>query len=112
MVQYNIELDRAFAAVADPTRRGILSRLSEQEASISDLAERFAMTLTGMKKHVRVLEAAELVSSVKVGRVRTCRVGPRRLEDASAWITSYQTQLEERFDHLDAFLERTRENGT
>lgn len=95
MVQYSSELDRAFAAVADPTRRAILSRLSQQEASISDLAERFAMTLTGMRKHVRVLEAAELVSSVKGGRVRTCRVGPRRLEDVSAWITSYQTQLEE-----------------
>ena len=107
MVQYSPRLDQAFGAISDPTRRGVLARLSRSDASITALAEHFDMTLTGMKKHVRVLEDAGLVVTTKVGRVRTCRLGPRRLSDEQAWIEKYQRMLEERFDRLEAFLERT-----
>lgn len=108
MVQYSRGLDDAFAALADPVRRGILERLGRGEASISELAAGFRMTLTGMKKHVSVLEGAGLVATEKVGRVRICRLGPRRLDEASAWIEEYRRMLESRFDRLEAFLERTR----
>lgn len=107
MVQYSTRLDSAFAALSDPTRRGILERLGRGGASISDLAESFGMTLTGIKKHVRVLEDAQLVTTAKAGRVRTCSLGPRRLEDEQAWIAKYQRMLEERYDHLERFLRRT-----
>lgn len=102
-------LDSAFAAVADPTRRGILERLGRTDASISQLAEAFDMTLTGMKKHVGVLEQARLVTTRKEGRVRTCRIGPRRLTAEAAWIAEYGRMMDERFNRLEAFLERTRE---
>lgn len=102
-------LDDAFAALADPTRRRVLERLGRGDASISDLAGGCAMTLTGMQKHVRVLEAAGLVITEKVGRVRTCRLGPRRLDEEGRWITRYQSMLEARYDRLGAFLERTRD---
>src|SRR5688572_33372774 len=108
MVQYSPRLDSAFAALSDSTRRGILERLGHGDASITELAGRFGMTLTGMKKHVQVLEEAGLVTTEKVGRVRTCRLGPRRLEDEMSWIESYQAMLEERMDRLGAFLERTK----
>lgn len=108
MVQYSRSIDRAFAAISDPTRRGILDRLGSGDASISDLASRFDMTLTGMKKHVRVLEKAGLVATVKVGRVRTCRLGRRRLDDESAWIRDYQQMVDARLDRLGEFLERNR----
>jgi DNA-binding transcriptional ArsR family regulator len=108
MVQYSPRLDQAFGAIADPTRRGILSRLGRGDASITDLAKNFDMTLTGMKKHVRVLEDVGLITTAKVGRVRTCKLGPRRLDDERAWIEKHQQMLEERFDRLEAFLERTR----
>jgi DNA-binding transcriptional ArsR family regulator len=108
MVQYQPALDRSFAALSDPTRRAILFRLGRSEASISELAEGFEMTLTGLKKHVRVLEEAGLVKTEKVGRVRQCRVGPRRLDDVAKWIASYRTLLEQRLDHLEDFLERTK----
>ena len=108
MVQYSPTLDRAFAALSDSTRRGILERLGRGDASITELAERFGMTLTGMKKHVGILEEAGLVTTEKVGRVRTCRLGPRRLDDEMSWIESYRAMLEERMDRLEAFLERTR----
>ena len=108
MVQYSPRLDRAFGAIADPTRRGILSRLGRGDASITQLAASFDMTLTGMKKHVRVLEDAGLVTTEKAGRVRTCSLGPRRLDDERVWIERYQLMLEQRFDRLEAFLERTR----
>ena len=101
-------LDDAFAAIADPVRRGVLERLGRGDASISELAQLFGMTLTGMKKHVALLESAALVTTEKVGRVRTCRLGPRRLDEASAWIEEYRRMLEGRFDRLEAFLERTR----
>jgi DNA-binding transcriptional ArsR family regulator len=108
MVQYVSRLDTAFAALSDATRRGILERLGRGDASISDLAHRFEMTLTGMRKHVNVLEGAGLVTTEKVGRVRTCRLGPRRLEDETAWITKYRQVLEARLNSLGEFLARTK----
>jgi len=108
MVQCSKPLDDAFAALSDPTRRGILERLGRGEASISDLAASFEMSLTGLKKHVQILEEAGLVVTEKVGRVRTCRLGPRRLDDESAWIDRYRQMLEDRYDRLEEFLERTK----
>ena len=108
MVHYSPRLDRGFSALSDPTRRGILDRLGRADASISDLAGNFEMTLTGMKKHVQILEDAGLVTTEKVGRVRQCRLGPRRLEDETAWILKYRQMLEARLDRLGAFLERTK----
>ena len=107
MVQYSARLDQSFAALSDPTRRAVLERLGRGDASISDLAGKFAITLTGMKKHVQVLEDAGLVATEKVGRVRTCRLGPRRLADEAAWIAKYREMLEARLDRLGEFLERT-----
>ena len=106
MVHYSDRLDITFAALADHTRRGVLARLGRSDASITDLASAFDMTLTGMKKHVQVLESAELVTTEKIGRVRHCRLGPRRLEEETAWIAQYQAMLEARYDRLGAFLER------
>jgi DNA-binding transcriptional ArsR family regulator len=100
--------DLAFAALSDATRRGILERLGRRDASISDLAANFGMTLTGMKKHIQILERAGLVRTEKVGRVRHCRLGPRRLEEETAWIAEYQQMLEARLDRLGEFLERTK----
>lgn len=108
MVQYSPRVDKAFSAISDPTRRGVLMRLGRGDASITELAGKFEMTLTGMKKHVSVLEDAGLVTTQKVGRVRTARLGPRRLDDESAWIQSYQRMLEERLNSLEDFLERTK----
>lgn len=107
MVQLSERLDSAFAALGDPTRRRMLERLGRGQASITDLAGAFDMTLTGIKKHVQVLESAGLVTTEKIGRVRYCRPGPRRLEEETAWISRYQTMLEARYDRLGAFLERT-----
>lgn len=100
------QLDRTFNALADPTRRGILERIGREDASISDLAERFGMTLTGVKKHVRVLEDAGLVGTRKEGRVRTVSVGRRRLDDVARWIGAYQQALDARLDRLESLLER------
>jgi DNA-binding transcriptional ArsR family regulator len=106
MVQYgNTRLDASFAALSDATRRGVLDQLGRADASISDLAGRFRMTLTGMKKHVGVLEHAGLVTTEKVGRVRTCKLGPRRLEEETAWIERYRRLWASRFDELDDVLE-------
>jgi len=106
MVQYsNARLDASFAALADVTRRGVLEQLGRAEASITDLAARFDMTLTGIKKHVGILEQAGLVTTEKVGRVRTCKLGPHRLEDATAWIERHRRLWESRFDALDTVLE-------
>jgi len=107
MVQRSALLDIAFGALADTTRRRVLERLGRGDASISELAGAFDMTLTGMKKHVQVLEDAGLVTTEKIGRVRHCRLGPRRLEQETAWIAQYQSMLEARYDRLAAFLERT-----
>jgi DNA-binding transcriptional ArsR family regulator len=101
-------LDRGFTALSDPTRRGILERLGRGDTSISDLAANLEITLTGIKKHVQILEGAGLVTTEKVGRVRTCRLGPRRLEDETAWIAKYRQMLEARLDRLGEFLERTK----
>ena len=106
MVQYmESRLDASFAALSDATRRGVLEQLGRGDASITDLAEKFHMTLTGIKKHVGVLEQAGLVRTEKVGRVRTCRLGPRRLEDETAWLESYRRLWEARFDDLDKVVE-------
>ena len=106
MVQHSTaHLDASFAALADATRRGVLERLSRADASITDLAEKFDMTLTGMKKHVSVLEQAGLVTTQKVGRVRTCRLGPRRLEEEAAWIEQHRQLWSARFDALDHVVE-------
>jgi DNA-binding transcriptional ArsR family regulator len=108
MVQYSTQLDTAFSALADATRRGILERLGRGDASISDLAAGFGITLTGVKKHVQILEEAGLVTTQKVGRVRICRLGPHRLEDVAAWIENHRRRLEDRLDRLGEFLERTK----
>jgi DNA-binding transcriptional ArsR family regulator len=99
------QLDAAFAALADATRRGVLEQLGRADASITDLAEKFDMTLTGMKKHVGVLEDAGLVATEKVGRVRTCRLGPHQLDEVTAWIDRYRQRWSARFDELDQVLE-------
>ena len=109
MVQYPAKLNNAFGALADPTRRGVLERLGKSDAGITELAEAFDITLTGMKKHVGVLEAAGLVTTEKVGRVRRCRLGPRRLDDEAAWIAAYRRMLGGRLDRLGEFLERKKE---
>ena len=108
MVQYRPDLDATFAVVADATRRGILERLGRRASSITELAQMFEMTLTGMKKHVQLLENAGLVSTQKVGRVRMCRLGPRRLAEEAAWIGKYQQMLDACLDSLEEFLERTK----
>ncbi|HEX4091448.1 MAG TPA: metalloregulator ArsR/SmtB family transcription factor [Trebonia sp.] len=106
MVQYSsAQLDASFAALSDATRRGVLEQLGREEASITDLAGRFHMTLTGMRKHVGVLEQAGLVVTEKVGRVRTCRIGARRLEGAAAWIEGYHQLWDARFGELDQVIE-------
>lgn len=97
-------LDASFAALSDATRRGVLEQLGRQDASITALAEKFRMTLTGMKKHVGILEQAGLVTTEKVGRVRTCRLGPARLEDATAWLELYRQLWDARFDELDQIV--------
>jgi len=102
MVQYNApRLDASFAALSDSTRRGILERLARADASISALADSFAMTLTGMKKHVSVLEEAGLVATEKVGRVRMCKLGASGLEAEAAWLRRHREQWEDRFTALD-----------
>ena len=97
--------DASFAALSDATRRGVLEQLGRADASITDLAEKFHMTLTGMKKHVGVLEQAGLVTTEKVGRVRTCKLGLCRLEEEAAWIERYHQLWDARFDELDKVVE-------
>jgi len=109
MVQYQARVDSAFAALSDPTRRGILLKLGRRDASITELALKFGMTLTGMKKHVTILEDAGLVTTEKLGRVRTARLGPRKLDDELTWIETYRRMLHDRIDSLEDFLERTKE---
>ena len=114
MVQYSrARFDASFAALSDATRRGVLEQLGRRDASITDLAEKFHMTLTGMKKHVGVLEQAGLVTTKKVGRVRTCKLGLRRLEEEAAWIERYRQLWDARFDELDKVVDelKRRENA-
>ena len=107
MVQHQqSHFNASFAALADATRRGVIEQLAHGDASITDLADRFAMTLTGMKKHVGVLELAGLVTTEKVGRVRTCRIGPCRLEEEMAWIAKYRQVWDARFDALDRVIDQ------
>ena len=108
MVQYQQHLDQVFAALADPARRGILERLGHGPATITELAEPFRMTLTGLKKHVQVLEEAGLVTTEKVGRARRCSLGTRDLDDVQLWIEGYRRMLEGRLDRLGEVLERTK----
>jgi DNA-binding transcriptional ArsR family regulator len=111
MVQYSdSRLDASFAALSDATRRGVLEQLGRSDASITDLAEKFHMTLTGMKKHVGVLEEAGLVATEKVGRVRICKLGARGLEDAAAWIERHRELWDARFDELDKVVEELKRN--
>lgn len=106
MVQSSaIRFDASFAALSDATRRGVLEQLGRADASITDLARKFHMTLTGMKKHIGVLEKAGLVTTEKVGRVRTCRLGLRRLEEEAAWLERYRQLWDARFDALDKIVE-------
>src|SRR5471032_957523 len=106
MVQYiRTDFDASFAALSDVTRRGVLEQLGRADASITDLAEKFHMTLTGVKKHVSVLEQAGLVATEKIGRVRTCKLGPRRLEEEAAWIERHRQLWDARFDALDNIVE-------
>lgn len=117
MVQYHqTHFDATFGALSDATRRGILEQLGRADASITDLAERFQMTLNGIKKHIGVLEKAGLVRTEKVGRVRTCRLGSRALEDEAAWIEAYRQLWAARFDELDLVVEelkrKEKANGT
>jgi DNA-binding transcriptional ArsR family regulator len=106
MVQYSTaRLDASFAALSDATRRGVLEQLGRADASITDLAEKFHMTLTGMRKHVGILEQAGLVKTEKVGRVRTCTLGPRQLVDETAWMERYRQRWAARFDELDDVIE-------
>jgi DNA-binding transcriptional ArsR family regulator len=106
MVQYQqAHLDATFAALSDATRRGILERLGRADASITELAGTFRMTLTGIKKHIGVLEQTGLVITAKAGRVRTCKLGPRRLEEEAAWIENHRQTWHTRFDELDRIVE-------
>ena len=108
MVQYQPELDRTFAALADPTRRGILERLGGGSATVTELAEPAGISLTGLKKHLRVLEDVHLVTTQKVGRERHARLGPRRLEDVGRWIEDYRRMLDARLDRFGELIERTK----
>jgi DNA-binding transcriptional ArsR family regulator len=108
MVQYQEDLDRTFSALSDPTRRAILERLGRGPATIGELAGPFGMSLTGLKKHVHVLEEADLVVTQKVGRTRRCRLGPGRLEDATRWIEEHRSRWERRLDRLEGYIEERR----
>ena len=105
MVQFSSQhVDTSFAALSDATRRGVLERLAREDASITELADTFHMTLTGMKKHIAVLERAGLVVTEKVGRVRTCKLGQRGLEAEAEWIEAHRKLFEARFDALDKII--------
>ena len=107
MVHY-LPVDRTFAVLADPTRRVVLERLGQGSATISELAEPFGMSLTGMKKHIRLLEEAQLVATVKVGRTRLCHLGPRRLDDVRDWVEIYRQMVNEQLDRFGDVLDRTK----
>jgi DNA-binding transcriptional ArsR family regulator len=108
MVQYQEQLDRTFAALSDPTRRGILERLGRGRATISELAEPFGISLTGLRKHVQVLEEAELVRTEKIGRTRWCALGGQDLTEVQRWVVGYRLMLDERLDRLGELLESTK----
>lgn len=105
MVQYQVRVDTSFAALSDATRRGVIEQLFRGDSSITELASKFHMTLTGMKKHVAVLEEAGLVTTQKIGRVRTCKLGARKLDQEAAWIENYRQLWAARFEALDQIIE-------
>jgi DNA-binding transcriptional ArsR family regulator len=106
MVKYSQNgLDVSFSALSDATRRGVLEQLGRSDASITDLADKFHMTLAGMMKHVGLLEEAGLVTTEKVGRVRTCKLGTRRLDEEAAWLERHRQLWDSRFDELDRVVE-------
>jgi DNA-binding transcriptional ArsR family regulator len=109
MVQYSSTLDRTFSALSDPTRRGILERLGLGSATIGDLAAPSGMSLTGLLKHVRILEQAGLVTTEKRGRTRHCHIGPKRLDDVSDWIDDYRRFWDASYERLDEYLETLKE---
>ncbi len=110
MVQFSdARLDASFAALSDATRRGVLERLGRADASITELAEAFHLTLTGMRKHVGVLEQAGLVATEKVGRTRICRIGDHRLDDVTAWIDRYHQLWDERFHALEQVIDELKQ---
>jgi DNA-binding transcriptional ArsR family regulator len=106
MVQYKATLDRTFSALSDPTRREILERLARGPATISQLAAPFDISLTGLKKHVRILEEANLVTTEKIGRTRRCTLGPSRLQDVDRWIALYRRRWERRLDRLEGYIKK------
>src|SRR5919198_3851805 len=108
MVQYSGTLDDTFSALSDPTRRDILQRLGRGPATITQLAEPIGMSLTGLKKHIRILEEADLVTTEKIGRARECRLGPGGLEEATRWIESYRRRWERRLERLEEYIEQRR----
>ena len=108
MAQRSVALDRMFRALADPSRRDIVTRLAERPASISALAQRYAMSMSAVLQHLKVLEESGLVRSEKVGRVRTCRLDPRALDAVDRWVTDHRARLQRRLDRLEAYLERRR----
>ena len=113
MVQYvSPPLDRSFAALSDATRRGIIDQLGRADASVTSLANKFQMTLTGMKKHVQVLERAGLVVTQKVGRVRTCKLGKRGLKAEAEWIEAHRKLFEARFEALDEIISEMKQEGS
>lgn len=110
MVQFPADhLDASFAALSDATRRGVLQRLGRADASITELAQAFRLTLTGMRKHVVVLERAGLVTTRKIGRVRTCTLGLSRLADETAWIENHRRLWASRFDALDEIVDELKQ---
>ena len=110
MVKYlPARLDASFAALSDATRRGVLEQLGRSDASITDLAQKFDITLAGMMKHVGVLEQAGLVTTEKVGRVRNCKLGSHRLKEETAWLERYRKRWDERFDELDKVVEELKQ---
>jgi len=106
MVQYESELDKTLAALADSNRRALVERLGRGSATVSELAEPLGMTLTGTKKHLRILEEAGLVTTEKVGRARVCSLGPRRLDDLEVFVESYRRMLDARLDRLGELVEK------
>lgn len=111
MVQSEV-LDRTFSAIADPTRRDILSRLAAGPASVTELAEPYGISLPGVLKHIRILERADLVATEKRGRTRECRLGPADMDEANDWIEHQRALWERRFDRLDSYLHRTTKGAT
>jgi DNA-binding transcriptional ArsR family regulator len=113
MLNESAALDLAFQALADPTRRGMVARLSRGPASVSELAKPLTMSLPAVLQHLQMLEASGLVRTEKTGRVRTCRIAPEALATAESWIAEHRALWEGRLDRLEAYLDeiQTKENA-